>query len=544
MNTLSCSIFTLNTIKKIGTTSLTILLVLTFALLAEAQENRLVNTQSWQYEYIKRLQQRGYLLQLNPTDLPYARKDITEALSTIDPQELNAIEKRWYELLSDRFKDRPANVDSMRVGGFISGGAKRSSSGRLNVIDPGGEAKPILPRVELQGYLEWQNWIGQAGVTFDWFYDVDPVGLDLARRLYMRSEEAYVGYNSEFIDLYVGRFNNHWSVYERQGAFLTDNPRSFDQIQLKFGTSKLSFSSIFGEMDNMRSDGTFTGRSYELGAFRRYLFLHRLDWSPVSNLKLSFIEGELYFSQTASISMRNLMPLHFIFFESHNAPMNNNSNMMIGGSIWYQTGSWTFYLQGMIDDLVVENREELRQDDNLIPTTYTINSSITVADVANSFDLGLEADLVSANTYRSNRYQDQWTYAQRGLATNFSDYIRTKLYGTFYPNWMQGLTVEPSITAYYKGVGDLRDLRTSTNPDGSQIPGILSGTVERTWRPSLHLRYQPVGIKLGDPSNDIRLNFWMDADMGINFVDNYQNVEGASNRRFIGLFRLFGELTF
>jgi len=360
----------------------------------------------------------------------------------------------------------------------------------------------------------------------------------------MRSEEAYLGYNSSKVDIYVGRFDNHWSVLDRQGGFLTDNARSFDQIQFTFGSDKLSFSSILGELDNMDADSTFDGRAFGPGAVRRYAFLHRLDWSPLPNLKLSFMEAELYFSETASIQMRNLLPLHFLFFESYNKPMNNNSNLMLGGSIWYQTGSWTLFFQGMLDDLVVEDRQELREDNNLIPTTYTINSSITVTDIADTFDMGIEADLVGSNSYRSNRYQDQWTYAQRGLATNFSDYIRTKVYATFYPGWLQGLKVEPAMTLYLKGTEDLRDLRTSTEPDGSQIPGILAGTVERTWRPSLYLRYQPMGSMLGDPSNDVRVNFWLDADMGVNIVDNYQNIEGATSREFVGLFRLFGQVSF
>ncbi|MDZ7691029.1 MAG: hypothetical protein U5K69_07805 [Balneolaceae bacterium] len=282
----------------------------------QAQDNRLINTHSWQYEYIKRLQQRGHLLQLNPTDLPYAYGDIRKALQDVNPKTLTEQEKRWYNLLAQNIRERSTNVDDMRVGVVFDGGARHSSSGRLDVIDPGEEGKPILPRGRLNGYLEWNRWIGQAGVTFDWFYDIDPVGLDVANRLYTRSEETYLGYNGERIDLYIGRFDNNWSLYDRRGAFLTDNPRSFDQIQFKFGSSKLSFSSMLGELDNMGADSTFTGRSFELGSFRRYLFLHRLDWSPIPNLKLSFIEGELYFSQTASLSIRNLIPLHFFFLKT------------------------------------------------------------------------------------------------------------------------------------------------------------------------------------------------------------------------------------
>jgi len=526
--------------KAVG---LSLVLVVAVSTTTQAQDNRFVNTHSWKYEYIKRLQQRGYMLGLNPTDLPYTEKDIKAALSRIDESELGNKEQHWVELLSQRFEEGPTDVDSMRVGGYIAGGGRKSSSGRLNVINPAYEAKPILPRAEFRGYMEWKNWIGQAGITFDWFYDVDPDGLDTARRLYIRSEEAYLGYNSDIFDIYVGRFDNQWSLYNQRGGLLTDNPRSFDQIQLKFGSSKLSFSSILGDLDNLSGDSTFTGRAYGPDAIQRYLFLHRLDWSPKPQLKLSLFEGEIYYSQSAGISLRNLLPLHFLYFSTHNKPRNNNTNLVVGGSVWYNYQSVTFFTQLMIDELTVTDRQRKKEADRFLPPIFTLNSSLIFTDIVGLFDIGLEADLVSSNSYRSSGYEDQWTYAQRGLATNFSDYIRTKVYTTFYPNWLQGLKVEPGLTFYWKGTEDLRNLR-KFKIDGEQIPMILAGTVERTVRSSLELRYQPMGSNLFGASNDVRFNWWLDADMGINFVENHNNIEGATRTEFIGLFKVYGQVTF
>ncbi len=503
---------------------------------SRAQNNRLINTHNWQYEYIKRLQQRGYLLELNPTKLPYTFGDISDALNKIDPVYLNKLEKRWYRILRKSFWPRPANVDSMRVGGFFGTALRHSGSARLNVINPKGKGKVVLPRARIDAYLEWGKWIGQAGLTFDWFYNIDPVGLNTARRLYTRSEDVYFGYNGDKLRVYIGRFDNQWSVYGRMGSFLTDNPRSFDQIQLKFGTPKLSFSSILGVLDNMSLDHGFTGHAFGKDAIRRYIFFHRLDWSPIPNLKLSLLEGELYFSRTAGISIRNLIPLHIMLFESGNKPMNNNSNVMLGTSIWYHTGIWTLFLQGELDDFYVEPTN--------YPIPFALNSSIISSGLANRFDLGLELDMVATNAYRSNRYQDQWTYAQRGLATNFSDFIRTELYGAYYPSWLPGVTLKPALTFYWKGTQDLRELRTPKLPDGSPMPVILAGTVARTVRPSLDIRYQPMGTTLFNSSNDVRFNFWLDANMGANFVMNAGHQEGVINRRFMGLFRANAQITF
>ncbi len=511
-----------------------------------AQKNRLINTHSWQYEYIQRLQQRGHLLQLNPTDLPYAFKDVQNALKSTDSLQLSDQEQRWYALLKRSFAYRSANVDGMRLGGTLKGKLRRSSSERLNVDNPQEKGKLVLPRAELTGYLEWEQWIGQTGLTFDWFYDIDPDGIDVVRHLYTRSEETYLGYNGEKLDIYLGRFDNHWSQFGRQGAFLTDNPRSFDQIQITFGTPRLSFSSIFGELGSMKEDGSFNVKTtFSPGGYRRFAFLHRLDWSVRPNLKLSFMEGELYSSKTAGISLRSLLPLHFLYFSSQNAPINNYINLLVGGSVWYQTGPVTFYLQGMIDEIILNQTtiEKRKANNTYTPPKYTINSTLTIADIGNAFDLGIEADLVGSNTYRNRNIWEQWSFAGRGLATNFSDYIRTKAYLTFYPRWLDGLKFEPGITLYNKGEADFRVEASPTNPDGSPIPSILSGTVERTIRPSLYLRYQPLVLN-GSANENSRFNFWLDADMGINFTENENNIEEAASNRFIGLFRIAGEIAF
>jgi hypothetical protein len=512
-------------------------------MVATGQDHRLINTRDWPYELIERLQTRGHLLTLNPTDLPYSRTEVRDALRQVEVATLRMPAKQWHRQLADAVSARAPNVDSMRVGGLVTAGARRSSSDRLNVLEPTGDGEPLLPRIRVTGYLEWGSWIGQAGATFDEFYETDPDGLDATRRLRSRSEEVYVGYNSKYVEVYLGRFANHWSVHDRRGGFLTDNPRSFDQIQFELGNETLSFQSILGVLDNMAPDSTFTGTAFGKGATRRYAFFHRLDWSPTPALKLSLIESEIYHSPTASISVRNLIPLHAILLENANKPRNADSNAMIGGSIWYQTGPLTLFAQGMLDDILISRREERKRSGDFYPAVYTINGSATWAGVTDRLDVGMEVDVVSANSYRTDNRADEWSYLQRGLATNFSDYVRLEGHATWYP--MPSLEVEPALTLYRKGEGDFRRLRITYAPgSGGAIPSVLTGTVERTIRPSVSVRYQPLDIDLFGDERNVQVNAWVDANMGVNLVTNAGHVEGRSDRRFVGLFRLFGQIAF
>jgi hypothetical protein len=524
------------------------LLALTLLLLlppdASAQDHRLINTHDWAYEFIQNLQRRGHLLDLNPTDLPYTTGAVRRAVQQVDTTALSSVEWRWYRQLADAFAPRGPNLDSMRVGGTVTAGARGSSSERLNVLNPAGDADPALPRAQVTGYLEWGPWIGQAGATFDRFYETDPDGLDVARRLQSRSEEVYVGYNSSYVDVYLGRFDNHWSVHGRRGGFLTDNPRSFDQVQFELGTETLSFQSILGTLDNMTADSTFTGDDRgRLGTVRRYAFFHRLDWSPTPSLTLSLIEGEIYHSPTAGLSLRNLIPLHAIVLESANKPRTADSNAMIGGAVWWQPGPLTLYAQGMLDDILISRREERKRTGEFYPAVYTVNGSATWAGVTDRIDVGADIDVVSANSYRTDNRADEWSYAQRGLATNFSDYVRLAGHATWYP--APGLELEPALTWYRKGEGDFRRLRITYAPGpGGAIPSVGTGTVERTLRPSVSVRYQPVALGLFDDGSDARVQAWIDANLGVNFVENADHVDGATDRRFVGLVRVFGQITF
>jgi hypothetical protein len=510
---------------------------------ATGQDNRLINTRDWPYELIERLQTRGYLLTLNPTDLPYSRKEVRDALQQVDVTALGTPEEQWHRQLADAVYPREPNLDSMRVGGLVTGGARRSSSDRLNVLEPTGDGEPALTRFQFNAYLEWESWIGHAGATLDSFYEIDPDGISTDGRFDLRSEEGYVGYNGTWVEVYLGRFDNHWSAHDRRGGLLTDNPRSFDQVQFRLGNESLSFQSILGVLDNMDPDSTFTGGAFGAGATRRYAFFHRLNWSPTPTLKLSLMEGEIYHSPSAGISLRNLNPLQAIFFESTNEPRLNDSNLMVGGAVWYQAGPVTLYVQSMLDDILVGDNEDRKRSGEYYPPIYTINGSATWAGVTDQLDVGAEVDVVSANSYRTDNRADEWSYLQRGLATNFSDYVRLEGHATWYPT--PSLKVEPALTLYRKGEGDFRQLRiTYDSGPGGAIPSVLTGTVERTVRPSVSVRYQPIDLGLFGDERAVRVSAWVDADMGVNVITDAGHAQGRSDRRFVGLFRLFGQVTF
>lgn len=121
--------------------------------------------------------------------------------------------------------------------------------------------------------------------------------------------------------------------------------------------------------------------------------------------------------------------------------------------------------------------------------------------------------------------------------------MRLEGHATWYPT--ASLEVEPALTWYRKSDGDFRRLRITCDAGpGGAVPSVLSGTVERTLRPSVSLRYQPVDLNLFDAESDVRVTAWVDADLGVNFTENADHVKNATDRRFVGLIRVFGQVAF
>jgi hypothetical protein len=95
--------------------------------------------------------------------------------------------------------------------------------------------------------------------------------------------------------------------------------------------------------------------------------------------------------------------------------------------------------------------------------------------------------------------------------------------------------VAPYITYYSKGEQEINQEFIRRNPDGSVIDAILTGQEETTIRGGLHILYQPTS------------QFWFELDTGYNNIDNYRNISGSQNSRFVTIFKagfrvgLYGE---
>ncbi|MEX0595870.1 MAG: hypothetical protein WD512_05150 [Candidatus Paceibacterota bacterium] len=483
---------------------------------AAAQENQLIPLSNNVYQYIQNLQQRGWMLELNPTSMPYTKGEVFHGLRTVDKKKLNSRELFWYEFIIKETGgiSQEQNKKNLYAHAMLEGGFDLNNTLRQDGIRALSEKPYFLPNGGLQLYAEGGNFGGQFGLRHDLSYYFDPDGILPYGHYYVRSEDFFFGYNGDYLQVYYGRFKNQWGLYEQASSILGTNPYPYDNISFSFGNNKLSVEGVFGELDNLGFNDKF-GWSVINGE-RRFLAVHRINWRPSLNFQLSLVKAALYSSNNSSFSLKYYNPFNELFFDRTGNPVNDYSNTFIGGFLWFNKNKVTLNGQLMLDDIHITNDNER--------ITLSVVGSLNIAEMFNGVDVGLESELISYQSYNTNTQKSgRYVYLKRGLATNFNDYILNTLYGKIYAyDIIRGLVIEPNFSMLLQGEQTINQPFYQFQADGSLPNVVLTGTVERTYRSAVRFLYNPIP------------QFWIDAEVGFNKVNNKSNIAGVTENQITG----------
>lgn len=490
-----------------------------------SQSARLIPVKHPAYRYISQLQTRGFLETLNATKLPYSEQEILNALENVNVEILPSLEKSWIEALRVRLKP---GEHELNYGINASGGIQYANTDRLDAMRPIFQGNGALPFIHIRPFIGGEHWVAQGGMRFDRAYNEDPDGLDLVRRLQTRSEEVYVGYQNTWFQVYLGRLDVHWGIKDAGAAFISQNPRSFDALHTKIGNERISISAIMGELDMLGPGGSFSERDRFLeGGKRRFLSLHRIDWSPKPNLQFTIFEGVIYSGTNAGLSLAYLNPLNALVFVSDNDPKNAENNLLVGFGFRTRFGKLTIQSQVVLDDAVFENRSFFKEIDDLEPASGAGFLHLVYAGLFPRLDVQLNLEVVSSLAYRTDQPEGQWSFAQRGLATNFSDYsslgIEVRMYAD---ELLRGFVLQPGLFYLVQGQGDFRQPLLTEEPNGQTVPFLGIGTPSKTFRLGLKAQY------LSEKP------FWFETDIGVNVFQDRFFVEGNSDSFPVALFKV------
>ncbi|MBI2403993.1 MAG: hypothetical protein HYV20_14900, partial [Gemmatimonadetes bacterium] len=132
-------------------------------------------------------------------------------------------------------------------------------------------------------------------------------------------------------------------------------------------------------------------------------------------------------------------------------------------------------------------------------------------------EFGAEYQQVGAWTYRTPNFTDRYSYFNRGLGANYSDYDRLTVWADLYPP-IPGLRLSPVALLQRQGEGNFRD----SIPGGYYWgrPALFWGVKETTLRVGVRGRYQPIR------------ELWIGWDLGPDFTRNRGHVTGLNRTSF------------
>jgi hypothetical protein len=405
-----------------------------------ARGSRFIATDNWTYEFIERLRERGYLRELNPMVQPYQALEIARGLTALDPDTLPEPVVGWVQLLRGEFWRELRRLEgesgAASWGVLVAGGARASTSQRLDPMRPTGD-EGIWPWYNVGAWGEAGPIAAEVRLLGSTYLEDDPDGVDPGQRRGGRTDHAYVSADFKVARLTLGRLKRNWMVFGRDGLLVSDVPTAYPQLALEFRLGRFALRSFTGELDT-------------LGGLKRYLAGHRLDYQA-GDFVVSFGESILYATRTGP-QLRFLNPLEFLFFDHDNLPDDVTQNLVLEGQVWYRTGGVALFAEFMLDDIDVSP-----DADDAEPLLYGLTLGGRWTSAAPWLALGLDYQRVSAFVYRTQAgIVDQYSFLQRGLGENFSDYDRLSLSADLYPP-VVGLWLTPVLQVQRQGEGDLRD---------------------------------------------------------------------------------------
>ena len=457
-----------------------------------------VATDHWANEYVAQLRARGYLTALNPLVQPWRAADVARELEKLDRDTLPQPVRGWVSLLRSEFGWRAASDGpAVRGGGVVAAGVRASTSQRLDALRPLGEEE-AWPRMQAGGWFEAGPVSADLRLLGDTYFDDDPDGLDPGQRRGARSDVAYLAVDFPVASVELGRFARNWSLQAGDGLMVSDVATPYPQFGFEVRAWRLALRSFTGELESI------SGR-------KRYVSAHRLDYET-ENLVLSFGEATLYRPESGSLSLRFLNPVEFLFFDQDNAPYDAQQNLMLSGQVWWSIRPVVLSGEFLLDDIDVAPTTDVAE-----PLVYALMVNADLPSLRPWLGLGARYQQVSAWAYRAYDDTDQYSYLDRGLGDNFSDFDRFTLSADLFPP-VPGLRLTPTLQFQRQGEGDFRDSIPDAGYAGE--PALFLGVVERTFRAALRGRYQPVRFA------------WVGWDVGYNWIRNRDHVQDAAENLF------------
>ncbi len=318
-------------------------------------------------------------------------------------------------------------------------------------------------------------------------------------------ENAFVFYRAGKFTLQAGRFASFWGP-NRGSLVLSETARPMDAVSLRYKWGFFQYTFQTGKLDRVRHP-----EENETVFENRYFSGHRIDLRLRRNFYLGLFETVIYGGPGRSMEFAYLNP--FLFYHAFQLNENYNDNTFLGiDCAWYLYENNKIYAQFLIDDFQIDNKARGDNEPNEIGLLLGIHT----ARLYDHYELKAEYLAITNRTYNQILIRNRYVNRGKLIGNEFGpDGDRLTLEISRWLNRIQRVTL--GLEYRRKGEGSFNDPWTQpwmvVDDYAEPFP---TGIVEKTFKPSLRF----TGI--------IKEYAFLDAEAGIEFVDNYRHIDGRS----------------
>lgn len=465
------------------------------------------------YTYIDALQARGVMRDLPLIERPYTVGAVRKATAAARGAARSASSARWLDAIdaaAAKYAPGVSDADSGVFAASLAGYAVGQSSGTRDLMQSD-RVNTLAPGFTVRALLQSGPFTGALRVLADRRMRVDPEFLGRRDRvLSARTEDGYLGVESRFATLQVGRTGRSWALPNQLGLMVSNGAYSYDHLFLRLGTDRLHLSSIVARLDDERLN--FTTDTVA----QRYFSAHRLGVT-IGRLEAGISESVIYggVGRGFQPSLANPVAPVFLTQYSDGDPI----NVAFGAdAVWRAANGVILGSQLFLDDFQID-RCDLCGEPPGLGLALTAEG-VPIAGGTRAF---ASYTRVNSLTYRAPDRFERYTSRSVGLGQRNSDFDEVRA----------GIDVGPVLPAPVRvyvayrrqGAGDYREAYPAID-QRNDWPSIFEGVVVKT------VRLAASGAVRVGSSVEIT------ADGGLNRSTNDLRVRGATATRFEGRIRV------
>lgn len=235
--------------------------------------------------------------------------------------------------------------------------------------------------------------------------------------LYGRVNDAYMDISTKRFNFFIGRIHRNWGMPSFPGLMISDNPYTYDHINLSYSSPAFRFSMLYARLEDAEEgleyfsiDSTYQYYSN----VQKHIMGHRIDLHVTDNFQMALTEMAIYGGENREFELAFANPMTFYYGLQRNEDKDMSGLWSI--DLFYKpTPKISLYGQFLIDDIIINNDPSVN-DRGRYPDRFAVMFSIRGGDhILKGLNWSATYVKVWNDTYQSRRTWENYHFNGLGM---------------------------------------------------------------------------------------------------------------------------------